>query len=144
MESNAMTDERSIEDTLIRYTLGCDRRDWELFGQVFVPDVSFCYDGEHWLQGRDKLVRMIRHFLEHCGPSQHLLGNTRISITGDEAETACYVRAAHAGRGDRSAQVYEVWGEYCDKLVRTAEGWRIRERRLLVSHETGLRSIMLP
>ncbi len=139
-----MHDERDIGGTLVRYTLACDRRDWALFEQVFVPDVRFCYDGEHWLQGRDKLVRMIRHFLEHCGPSQHLLGNTRIQVAGDEAETACYVRAAHAGSGERAAQVYEVWGEYCDQLVRTPEGWRIRERRLLVSHETGSRDIMLP
>lgn len=136
-----MADDR-IEQVLIRYTLACDRRDWSLFDSVFVPDVVANYGGEYRLQGRDKLVRMIRHFLDDCGPSQHLLGNFRISVNGDRAESACYVRAAHAGRGEKKSLVYEVWGEYVDQLVLTAEGWRISERKMVIFHETGPRDML--
>ena len=30
-----------------------------------------------------------------------------------------------------------VWGEYSDRLVRTADGWRIAHRTLTSLHSTG-------
>ena len=133
---------QDIEQALIRYTLACDRRDWSLLDGVFLPDVVANYGGEYRLQGRDKLMRMIRHFLDDCGPTQHLLGNFRITVDGDTAESACYVRAAHAGLGEKQSLVYEVWGEYRDQWLHTAEGWRICERQMAIFHETGPRDML--
>lgn len=139
---NDLQDIHDIGQTLIRYTLACDQRDWPLLDSVFLPDVIANYGGEYRLQGRDKLQRMIRNFLDHCGPTQHLLGNGRVTVDGDSATSACYVRAAHAGLGEKKSLVYEVWGEYCDELVRTGEGWRIRERKMKIFHETGPRDML--
>lgn len=92
------------------------------------------YGGEYRLEGRDQVVGMIRSLLDGCGPTQHLLGNFRVTVEKDVATCACYVRAAHAGRGEQVSQIYEVWAEYRDQLVRTPEGWRISERRMVVFH----------
>lgn len=137
-----MPDYRAIEQTLIRYALACDTRNWALLDDVFTADVAAIYGGEYRLQGRDRLAGMIRSLLDGCGPTQHLLGNFRISIDGDTAQCACYVRAVHAGRDEKSGLTYEVWAEYRDKLARTAEGWRIIERRMVVFNETGSRDVL--
>jgi 3-phenylpropionate/cinnamic acid dioxygenase small subunit len=137
-----MDDERAIEQILIRYALACDRRDWQLMNDVFLPDVVANYGGEYRIQGRDKVVGMIRSLLDGCGPTQHLLGNFRIVVEGDTASCECYVRAAHAGRGEQASLTYEVWAEYRDTLRRTDEGWRISERKMVVFHQTGDRSIL--
>ncbi len=137
-----MNDSQLIEQTLIRYALACDRRDWALLEQVFTQEVAANYGSEYRLQGRDRLIGMIKGLLGGCGPTQHLLGNFRITITGDSAACDCYVRAAHAGRGDKASQLYEVWAEYQDKLVRTEDGWRIHERTMVIFNETGTRDVL--
>jgi 3-phenylpropionate/cinnamic acid dioxygenase small subunit len=139
-----MPDYRAIEDTLIRYALACDTRDWLMLDDVFIPEMAAIYGGEYRLAGRDKIVGMIKSLLGGCGPTQHLLGNFRIVIDGDTAQCACYVRAAHAGRGDTASLTYEVWAEYRDHLVRTPAGWRISERRMVVFNETGTRDVLGP
>lgn len=137
-------EERAIEQTLIRYALACDRRDWLLMEQVFLSDVVANYGGEYRIKGRDKVVGMVRSLLGGCGPTQHLLGNFRIFVDGDSATCECYVRAAHAGCGEQSSLTYEVWAEYRDTLHRTEEGWRILERKMVVFHESGSRNILKP
>ena len=140
--SSLVADERAVEQILIRYALACDTRNWSLLDEVFLPDVVANYGGEYRLAGRDKVVGMIKSLLGGCGPTQHLLGNFRVTIEDDVATCACYVRAAHAGRGEHASQTYEVWAEYRDALVRTADGWRISERKMAVFHESGSRSIL--
>ncbi|HQQ62243.1 MAG TPA: nuclear transport factor 2 family protein [Pseudomonadales bacterium] len=135
-------DYRAIEQTLIRYALACDTRNWALLDEVFTTDITAIYGGEYRLQGRHNLTGMIRSLLDGCGPTQHLLGNFRIAIEGNTAQCACYVRAAHAGRDDKASLTYEVWAEYRDKLLLTAEGWRISERRMVVFNETGTREVL--
>lgn len=137
-------DQRAIEAVLVRYALACDTRDWSLFDTVFSPAVEANYGGEYRLQGREAVVGMIRHLLGGCGPTQHLLGNFRITVDGDTARCACYVRAAHAGKGSRSALLYEVWAEYRDTLARVDGDWRITARQMVVSHETGTREVLQP
>jgi 3-phenylpropionate/cinnamic acid dioxygenase small subunit len=137
-----IVDERAVEQILVRYALACDTRNWPLLDEVFLPDVIANYGGEYRLAGRGKVVGMIRSLLGGCGPTQHLLGNFRITVEGNSATCACYVRAAHAGRGEQASETYEVWAEYRDTLVRTAAGWRISERQMAVFHESGSRSIL--
>ncbi len=134
----------AVQDVLHRYARACDARDWALFDDVFTGDVTVDYGGEYRLAGRDKVVGMIRSMLGGCGPTQHLLGNFDIAVHGDQACSACYVRAVHAGRGDESEVYYEVWAEYRDALRLTDAGWRIFERNMVVHKEVGSRAILRP
>ncbi len=139
-----MQDERAIEQVLIRYALACDTRDWPLMDTVFTEDAISVYGGQQTIPNRRTLVKVIRHHLQGCGPTQHLLGNFRITVEGDRAHCVCYVRAAHVGLGSRASMVYEVWGEYRDQLIRTTEGWRICEREMVIVNETGSRDVLQP
>ena len=120
------------------------QRDWPAFDAVFTADVTVNHGGAFELAGRDAVVEMIRSMLGGCGPTQHLLGNIDISAAGEQAASRCYVRAIHAGTGDRSDVLYEVWAEYRDTLVHTPSGWRIARREMHVTRETGDRGILGP
>jgi len=133
-----------IREILNNYARACDTRNWALFDEVFTEDVAFNYGGEYEAQGRHKLVKLIKNSLGGCGPTQHLLGNFSIIVNGETANCSCYVRAFHVGRGDKRGQLYEVWGEYRDRLVLSGGDWKISERKFLITYELGARDVLRP
>ncbi len=139
-----LAQQTQVESVLVRYARACDARDWLLLDEVFAEDVSVDYGGVYRLDGRDKVVELIRSMLGGCGPTQHLLGNFDIAVHGEDACSACYVRAVHAGLGNESEVLYEVWAEYRDALKFTDAGWRIVERNMVIHKEVGSRDILRP
>jgi len=138
-----VADRLAIVDLLSRYATALDHRDWALLDQFFTADAEGRYGGRS-LVGCEAVQRMIRGMLDGCGPTQHLLGNFRIELAGDEARSVCSIRAFHAGIGAAAGQTYEVFGEYRDALVRMPEGWRVARRLMWVSQEIGSREVLGP
>jgi hypothetical protein len=136
-------DRFAIIETVDRYALALDARDWALLDRVFTPDATGDF-GQFQCADREAIRQMIRSNLGGCGPTQHLLGVYRIEISGHEATSVCAIRAHHLGRGEQARVEYECFGEYRDRLVRTRDGWRIRHRAMHLTHETGDRSILKP
>lgn len=136
-------DYADIMATLARYSTALDRRDWTLLGEVFTEDLV--YDAGEWItHSLASYIERLRPYLDGCGPTQHLLGNDRIEIEGDEAHSAIYVRAFHVGTDELSQTTYEMFGEYRDVLCRTKAGWRIRHRSLRLQYELGTRDVLRP
>ena len=136
-------DRFAVIETVDRYAIALDTRDWALLDRVFTPDAVGDF-GEFQCKDREAIRAMIRSMLGGCGPTQHMLGVYRIEITGNEATCTCSIRAHHVGRGAQSKLEYECFGEYRDRLVRTTGGWRVRHRTMRITHETGDRSILKP
>ncbi len=136
-------DRFAVIETLDRYAVALDARDWSLLDRVFTPDATGDY-GEYHCASRENIRRLVQRMLGGCGPTQHMLGVYRIEISGDEATSTCSVRTHHVGRGADAQFEYECFGEYRDRLVRTSEGWRIRHRTMRITHETGTRAILKP
>jgi 3-phenylpropionate/cinnamic acid dioxygenase small subunit len=126
------------------YAEACDHRNWALFEQVFDPELKGSYGGQFQIKNRDKLVNLIKSMLGGCGASQHLLGNYKIVIDGNNASSVCVVRAAHSGKGDKKELFYEVWGEYRDRLECKSGEWRIVHRELVIHNEIGTQSVLSP
>lgn len=126
-----------IERVLNLYATALDGRDWMALEGVFSRDATAHYEGIGHFDGRDAIVELVRSVLSQCGPTQHLLGNVRIEVDGDEAQAKCYLQAIHAGLGDYEGRTLTVWGEYRDRLQRTGEGWRIVHRELAAIHSEG-------
>lgn len=139
-----MNDYEKIREVLNNYARACDSRDWPLFEKVFIPEVEFNYGGEYGASGREKLVKMIKNSLGGCGPTQHLLGNFSITVTGDRATCTCYVRAFHAGLGEHKGQIYEALGEYRDELTNSDGQWKIGKRKFWFVYELGPRALLRP
>lgn len=134
----------AVEQVLIQYASACDERNWPALDAVFAADLTANYGGEFKLEGRENVVNMIRSMLDGCGPTQHLLGNFRISVDEQKATCQCYVRAIHAGTNDSKDTLYEVWAQYRDTLRKTPEGWRITSRQMIINNEVGSREILRP
>ncbi len=139
-----MDDRAAIVEVQTRHGLACDRRDWDLFEQVYTADVTGRWGGGARLGGRAAIVAMVRAHLGGCGPTQHLHGNHRVEIDGATARAVCAVRAYHVGIGPAAGLTYECLGEYHDELVRTAAGWRIAHREFQLAIEVGTRDVLRP
>lgn len=144
MDLITVVDRMEVTDVLNGYAAACDSRDWDLFNQIFTPDVEANYGGPNVFNSRGAVVDMIRGMLGGCGPTQHMLSNYRITIDGDVADTICSVRAFHAGIGEAKGKTFEVWGEYRDRLVRTGEGWRIARRTMVATWVQGSFDVLRP
>jgi len=144
MNITNIIDQMEVIDVLNRYATACDSRDWGLFDRVFTPDVETEYGGPNSFSNRKDTVEMIQGMLGGCGPTQHLLGNFRITLNDDTADSVCSVRAFHAGIGQAEGKTLEVWAEYRDRLVRTAEGWRIAKRTMVNTWVEGSFEVLQP
>lgn len=140
---DATRDHFDVLALLARYSTALDTRDWRLLEDVFTPDLV--YDAGEWTtRSFDEYLGRLRPYLEGCGPTQHLLGNHRVEVAGDEARSAVYVRAFHRGTRELADTTYEMMGEYRDELVRTRAGWRSRHRTLRLHAELGSRAVLRP
>jgi len=140
---SAADDRFSIIAVLDRYAECLDTRDWAGLADVFTEDVDVDF-GVWRARDLDGVRSNIRSFLDGCGPSQHLLGNYRISLTGDSATSWCYCRVMHFGKGDAEGKTFESWIEYRDELVRIPRGWRSRKRSAVVMMTQGDSSVLGP
>jgi 3-phenylpropionate/cinnamic acid dioxygenase small subunit len=131
-----LADRRAIEDLLVRYARALDSRDWPLLGQVFLPHSVAIYDGIR-NDGLDAIVDICRLSLEPLTASQHFLGNVAVDLDGDRATSSCYLHAQHYRAGARGLSTYVMAGTYRDRLVRTADGWRIEHRELEITWTDG-------
>jgi len=130
-------DFREIEAVLLRYASALDKREYERLKAVFIPEATANYIGLAECENLDSIIELVSGALDRCGPTQHFLGNIKIDIQGREATASCYLQAIHIGLGEYADQLYTVWGEYRDRLVKTEAGWRIGHRELAVIHTQG-------
>lgn len=134
---DTLLEQARIQSVLNLYATALDARDWAALDGVFTADASANYGELGEFRGRQAIVDLVSHVLNQCGPTQHLLGNYRIAVDGDSATAACYLQAIHVGLGAHQGKLMTVWGEYRDRLVKTADGWRIVHRQLAGIHAEG-------
>lgn len=125
-----ISDRMEINDVLVRYTRAIDQRDYELLDTCFTADAHLDYTASGGIRGAYPEVRLwLEKALAQFDAMMHMIGNVVIEVDGDEARSGTYlmnpmgVKAAGGG-----LQFFTVGGEYVDRLVRTSQGWRIRER----------------
>ncbi len=119
--------ERSIYRNMVAFARAMDERDWDAFAEITSDDVTANL-GQGELAGRDTIVAFIRSFLDHCGPTQHLLGNVIIDVDGDTAKSSAYVRDMHIGSGNKSDLTFFTLGRYFDDWQKIDNDWRMVRR----------------
>lgn len=120
----AVTDRDLVVEQLACFAKALDARDWDLLRALMTPDVH-----AYGKDGRDAVLAQVRSHLGGVGPSQHLLGNHRISVEGDEAHSFTYARVHHVGAGPMEGSFFECMGEYDDHWRRAPDGWLLERRR---------------
>ncbi|MEZ0095473.1 nuclear transport factor 2 family protein [Streptacidiphilus sp. EB129] len=131
-----MSDRLEIQDLLVRYAHAVDTRDWKLFRELFTEDAMVDYSAFGGPRGTvDEVCAFLDSVLPMFAATQHLVANCAIDLDGDRAtaRTMCHNPMALAApeSQDQSQEtagllVCGLW--YVDSLVRTADGWKLRER----------------
>jgi hypothetical protein len=121
--------ERDIARQLAGFARAMDARDWAALDSVIAEEASADF-GTGEVSGRAAIIRVMRSFLDDCGPTQHLLGNLTIDLDADgtAARSRCYVSDLHLGSGAQAARTFQTLGEYQDSWARRAGRWWLTRR----------------
>jgi 3-phenylpropionate/cinnamic acid dioxygenase small subunit len=145
MTLQEIADRIEIDDLLTRYATALDGKDWELFASCFTPDARIDYSAAGGIQGTLPAVRQwLSDVMAHFPMTQHLVTNRSVQLSGDTARVrSCLFNPMGVGDGDGMA-VFLEGGYYRDRLVRTADGWRIAERVEEPTYSTRRNRIIVP
>ena len=136
-ELQGLLDKQEITELCYRYALALDGRDWSGLAGLFTPDANAFYLDKPPCHGYRAIEDTVREALTPMTGSQHLISNVVVRLDGDQAESSCYLQAQHVKAGTPGGDNFIIAGRYDDKLVRTQDGWRIRERRLAMTWTEG-------
>src|SRR5438046_3779462 len=124
-----ITDRLEIEDVLIRYCYAVDDRDWDAYHKVFTPDAVIDDTVTSGVKsGVEEHVAYLKRALSKISISQHAISTTLIGLKGAAASvrTQCSCpMVVDLGEGKRQVFFQGLW--YRNRLVRTQDGWRIKE-----------------
>lgn len=143
-ELQRLLDERAIVDVAVRYCWALDTRDWDALGEVFLPDSTADLADGIVLVGLDAIAARCRAALTPLDDSQHIVSTHQVDVEGDTATHRCYLHAQHVRHGVEGGATYVVGGRYEDRLVRTADGWRITNRDLTMMWTEGNLAVVRP
>lgn len=130
MSIREISDRIQINDLLIRYTRAIDSKDWKLLDTCFTPDAHVDYTASGGIKGAYPAVRSwLEKALALFPMTMHYITNSTVTLDGDRARarTAVYNPMGFA-KPDGSLQLFTIGAWYVDKLVYTADGWRLAER----------------
>ncbi|HUZ10364.1 MAG TPA: nuclear transport factor 2 family protein [Acidimicrobiales bacterium] len=125
-----ISDRLEIDELLVRYSHVIDSGSWEEFADVFTEDAVIDYTEMGGPRGGvGETLRFLQAAMPHFLSYQHLVSNTVLHIDGDTAtaRSICH-NPMVLDRGEGRTHVFFCGLWYRDTLVRTARGWRIRER----------------
>jgi len=134
-----MSDRDDILERLALLAAATDARDWATIRALTVPAVH-----GYGAAGVDAVIDTLRAHLGGVGPTQHLLGNHRVTVDGDAARSLSYGRVHHVGAGPMAGSSYECLGEYDDHWVRSPTGWLLAQRWFAIRIEIGDRAVLRP
>lgn len=121
-----LADRAACHDLMMRYAAGVDRRDFDLVGACFVPDV----DARSWgFEDRESLLGLIRG-VAVFDMTMHMMGNQYIEVRGDDAAMDTYAMLAHLMIGDDGVpfEMNMSGNRYVEKLRRIDDAWVIVQR----------------
>ena len=117
-----MDDVHEIEQLKYRYLRLLDLKHWDEFESLFVPEATGSY-AELEFGSRDELVGYMRENLPAARITFHHAHHPEIEVAGDQATGRWYLHDKVFVPGYDMA--IEGAAFYEDRLVRTADGWRI-------------------
>ena len=122
-----ISDRMEITDLLARYSAAIDGRRWHDLDDVFTEDAVIDYSEMGGIRGT---LAEQKEFLASVMPGfagfQHLTATSTFDIEGDVARVRTICFNPMVVTDEQQVLFCGLW--YRDVLVRTPDGWRIRER----------------
>lgn len=141
-----LIDRQQIDDLLTRYATAVDTKDWDLYETCFTEDAFIDYESAGGIKGKLPEIRAwLEKTLAMFPMTQHVVCNRVIEIDGATAKARSVFYNPMALPQEESAHIlFFDGGYYNDQLVKTENGWKIRERIEESSYSTRLSRVMQP
>jgi 3-phenylpropionate/cinnamic acid dioxygenase small subunit len=122
-------DQHAVAELIIRYATSVDARDLDRYATCFTDDVEVTGFSGGAIKGVRPYVDWVGLALSKYSHTHHLIGNQVVDIDGDNAHMRSYVQAMHVLAAEPDTMI-GLWAIYDDKVVRTADGWKIAHHHL--------------
>jgi len=126
-----------IGETIHRYPVSIDSRDWKLFRSIFTDEIQV-YLGPPTDKlnlrtvSADKFTEQVTGVISRFAVTQHFLTDYHVEVNGNEAVCVSYMQARHFKPGQPT---WDMGGYYTYHLVRTGDAWKIPKYTLTVTWE---------
>ncbi|WP_460063187.1 nuclear transport factor 2 family protein [Streptomyces sp. YKOK-I1] len=138
VELATVMDRLAVDGLVTEYAVAVDDGDWAAYRELFTPDGRADYRSAGGIEGDvGSVAAWLAENLSLFSMRQHLIVNRRVGFgvleqdAGDTARVgADYVnpmRLAGSGNGGGGAPDFVCGGRYSFGLLRTHDGWRLRE-----------------
>ncbi len=131
-----VSDHQQIINLAVDYCWALDRNEWHELDRIFLVDATANL-GDRRCADLQAIKDTCAAALTSLDDSQHIVSTHQVAIDGDTATARCYLHAQHIVRDAHRGPHYVVAGRYEDQCVRTADGWRIAHRDLIVMWTEG-------
>jgi len=129
MSPEEMSDRLEIQDLFARYSFAIDDRDWDALDEVFTEDAVIDYTAAGGVRGTLPQIKVwLAQVMARFSAYQHMVATTHLRLAGDTATSRTILFNPMVVDHEGAKQVFFIGLWYRDQLVRTAQGWRIRER----------------
>jgi SnoaL-like domain len=143
-------DKLAVAETVYRYAIGIDTRDFALYRSIFAPEVAIDFTsysgGEAAVMTADQWVGAVRPLFTGLAATQHSMTNPLPVVDGDRATCRMYMQAHHVYQPDEPSSWFTIGGYYDDALIRSVEGpagWLLTGVTLTVLWRQGDPAIMV-
>jgi hypothetical protein len=142
MNSNAAgKDAYRIREVVDEIDNSCDLKDWTRCRSFFTEDVDVDFESLSGSPAQripaDALIGAWSANLFEAKKTCHLRSNHVISVQGDDAEVYSKGYAFNLLESGPVTGLWEVWGHYTHRLVRTHAGWKCSALKLQLIHQRG-------
>ena len=127
-----ISDRMEIQDLLNHYSHWLDLQEWDKLAGVFTPDAHVDYSEMGGSKGNlEETIAFLKMAMPNFSSYYHMVSNIVIDFDADgntaRTRTICHnPMVIDKGDGDTHVFFCGLW--YRDVVVRTPEGWRIKER----------------
>ena len=141
LEATALENKLAVTETINKFGLSIDLRDWDTFRGLFTDPVGFDYSSIGEKAGDalhpDDVVGTASKDLGNFQATQHVITNHVIDLDGESAHCRAHVRAVHFLPNDQGEATFEMGGHYEAKLIQEAGQWKINEWKFHFLWSTG-------
>ncbi len=121
----------ALQDVMLTYAAAVDERDRPRYLTCFEEDIEVVGFGNKTYRKRDQWVDYVWQALDKYSATQHMLGPTLATISGNFACTRTDVQALHFIAGEDSHFV--LWATYKTDMRRRDDNWKISRHELVVT-----------
>lgn len=137
---NLLANKLAIIETINRFGMAIDLRDWQSFVSLFTEQVEFDYSSIDEVAGTlqaDDIANTARNDLGGFQATQHIITNHLVKIENNTATCKAHVRAMHFLPNKEKDSLLEMGGYYTAGLVCLDSDWKIKSWKFTVLWSLG-------